>query len=91
VALLALQNRPALPEVARSIDWLAGNWYREPSVLAASLTLLAMQANRMSTGDVERALDRQMAESGPPANLASAGLVLYALTGSRHEFAALVL
>ena len=43
VALLALQDRPALPEVVRSLEWLAGNWHRERSALALSLTLLAMQ------------------------------------------------
>jgi hypothetical protein len=91
VALLALQDRPALPEVARSVEWLAGNWHRERSALAFSLTLLAMHAHRMSSGDVERALRSHVAESGSPANLASAGLMLYALTGSRHEYAALEL
>lgn len=91
VALLALQDRPALPEVVRSLEWLAGNWHRERSALAASLTLLAMRAHRVSFADVERDLHSQLADSGPPANLVSAGLMLYALTGSRHEHAAFVL
>ena len=91
LALLALQDRPALPEVVRSLEWLAGNWHRERSALASSLALLAMQAHRMSSEDVERALRSQVAESGPPTNLASAGLLLYALAGPRHEHAAILL
>lgn len=91
VALLALQDRPALPEVVRSLEWLAGNWHRERSALASSLTLLAMRAHRVSPDDVERDLHSQLADSGPPANLASAALMLHALTGARHEHAGLQL
>ena len=91
VALLALQDRTALTEVARSLDWLTANWQQERSALASSLTLLAMQVHRVSSEDVERDVRSHVAESGLPANLAWAGLMLYALTGPRHEHAALTL
>ena len=91
VALLALQDRTALTEVARSLDWLTANWQQERSALASSLALLAMQVHRVSSEDVERDVRSHVAESGLPANLAWAGLMLYALTGSRHEHAALTL
>ena len=64
VALLALQDRPALPEVARSLEWLAANWHRERSALALSLTLLAMQAHRVSSETLNAPLRSTSAESG---------------------------
>jgi hypothetical protein len=91
LALLALQDRRELPEVVRSLAWLAGNWQREPSALALSLTLIAMRAHHRPADDIERAVCAHVAEAGLPANLASNALALYALTGSRHEYAALAL
>jgi hypothetical protein len=89
LALLALQDRREWPEVVRSLAWLAGNWQRERSALALSLTLIAMRVHRRPADDLERAVCAYVAEAGPPGNLASSALALYALTGSRHEHAAL--
>jgi hypothetical protein len=91
LALLALQDRGGLPEVVRSLAWLAGNWQRERSALALSLTLIAVQVHRRQADELERAVCAHVAEAGLPGNLASIALTLYALTGSRHEHAALTL
>lgn len=91
LALLALQDRRALPEVARSIAWLTLNWQREPSALALSLTQIAMSLYRQFPGDIERALRAHLAAAGPAANIATRAISLYALSGSRHEYAALAL
>ena len=88
LALLALQDRPALPEVARSIEWLAGNWHSEPSSLALSLARIAMHVHRRPARDLERALHAYLASVEPSGNLATCGLTLYALNGSRHGYAA---
>jgi len=91
LALLALQDRRELPEVVRSFAWLAGNWQREPSALASSLTLIAMRGHQRPADDIQRAVCAYVGEAGVPANLAWNALALYALTGSRHEHAALAL
>jgi hypothetical protein len=91
LALLALQHRREWPEVVRSLAWLAGSWPREPSALALSLALIAMQVHRRPADDLERAVCAHIAEAGPPGNLASSALTLYALTGSRHEYVAFAL
>jgi hypothetical protein len=89
LALLALQDRRALPEVPRSVAWLTANWQREPSPLALSLTQIAMSLHRQSPDDVERALRAHVAAAGPAQNIATRAISLYALSGSRHEYAAL--
>ena len=91
LALLALQNRRELPEVARSLAWLAGNWQRERSALALPLTLIAMRVLRRPGDELERAVGAHVAGAGLPGNLVSASLILYSLTESRHEYAALAL
>jgi len=91
LALLALQNRRELPEVARSLAWMAENWTREVSPMASSFALMAMRLYGRPAEDLERALCDRIVKAGPPDNLASTALVLYALTGSRHEYAALAL
>jgi hypothetical protein len=91
LALLALQDRRAMPEVARSLAWLTANWQHEPSVLAWSLALLAMRLNRESADTIEHALRANLASAGPPENLAARALALYALNGRRNGYAALAL
>jgi hypothetical protein len=59
--------------------------------MASSLALMAMRLYGMPMDDLERALSAHIAEAGPVGNLASSALALYALTGSRHEYAALAL
>jgi hypothetical protein len=87
-ALLALQDRGALPEVAKSVAWLAANWRRELSTMALSLALVAMTAHHAAADDVLRELRARLEAAGPPANLASCAQALYALNGARHAFAA---
>ncbi len=89
LGLLALQDRPALPEVARSVTWLVRNWPRERSGLALSLALIAMKVHGRPVEDLEQALRTHAAEAGTAGNLASMAAMLYALTGARHEHAAL--
>lgn len=89
LALLALQNRSALPEVSRSVAWLAGNWSRERSGLALSLALIAMRIHGRAAEDLDQAIRIHTSVAGLPASVSSAALLLYALTGSRHGYAAL--
>ena len=89
LGLLALQDRPALPEVVRSVAWLAINWQRERSALALSLAEMAMTLHGRTIDDLERALWTHAAAAGPPANTSSTAILLYALTGLRHGYAAL--
>jgi hypothetical protein len=91
LALLALRDRRALPEVTRSLAWLAGNWTCEVSTMASSLALVAMRLYGRPAEVLERALCDRIVKAGPPDNLASTALVLYALTGSRHEYVAFAL
>jgi len=89
VALLALRDRRALVEVARSVAWLTANWQREPSALALSLTLIAMRLYRQPAENVDRALYAHLAAAGLAENIATRATALYALTGAVHGFAAL--
>lgn len=88
LALLALQDRRALPQVVRSVAWLDANWRREPSAMALSLSLIAMQIHGRRVDDIQRTLHGLIAERGIPANLASAAMALYALTGWNDGYAA---
>ena len=91
LALLALQDRRALPEVVRSRAWLAANWQREPSAMAMSLALIALNVYREPTDELERVLVAHLATAGPPDNLAVRALTLYALSGRRHGWTAFTL
>ena len=91
VALIALQDRQALPEVERSLAWVVANWRHEPSASTLSLALVAMTLYRQTTDDLERALWAHLAAAGVPGNLATLGLTLYALNGLPHGYAAFTL
>jgi len=84
LALLALQDRRALPEVVRSIEWLDANWQSEPSDQALSLALVAMHVYGERTRNLERALLAHLEAAGPAGSLAAIGSVLYALNGPHH-------
>lgn len=75
--------------MTRSVAWLVGNWTREVSAMASSLALVAMRLYGRPAEDLEGALCDRVVNAGPPGNPASTALVLYALTGPRHEHAAL--
>lgn len=90
IALLAMQDRRALPEVARSVSWLAENWHREASAHALSLALIALRVCGLPAGDVERALRGYLAGRTDPGNLAWRAMALYALARwEGHRYAAL--
>lgn len=89
LALLALRNRRELREVTRSLEWLRRNRLHESSSMALSLALVAMRAYGEPVDDLDGALRHHLAKAGPPANLATAALAAYALSGSRHECEAL--
>lgn len=89
--LLALQDCRGLPEVKKSIAWLAANWRREPSTMALSLALAAMSALHAAADDLARELRARLAAAGPPANLAACAQALCALNGAHHAFAAFLL
>jgi hypothetical protein len=91
IALLALQNQRQLPEVVRSLAWLESNWTREVSAMASSLALMAMRLHNRQADVLEGAVCDHITQGGGPRNLASSALTLYALTGPRHEYAALAL
>lgn len=88
LALIALQDRRALPEVARSIDWLTANWHTEPSASAVSLAKMAMEVFGRPTDDLERALHAHLAGVDSHGSLAALGMTLYALNVSHHGYAA---
>lgn len=89
VSLLALQDRRELPEVQRSVEWLAANWHREASPQALSLARIAMRVHGKRGDDVDRILHSVIADRGVPDNFASAAITLYALTGTIDDYAAL--
>ena len=89
VGLLALQDRPSMPEVERSVDWLLKHWRQEQSPLALALTLIALNLHGIPSEDPERALVALVAQHGVPDNLTSLAVTLYALTGEQHRHAAL--
>ena len=91
LALVALQDRRALPEVVRSRVWLAANWQREPSAMAMSLALIALSVYHDRTDEVERALVAHLAADGLPDSLALRALSLCALNGRRNGWAAFTL
>jgi hypothetical protein len=91
LALLALQDRRALPEVARSVNWLAANWYTEPSAGAISLSIVALRLYGRPTHDLERTLLAHLAEPRSVRDAAICGLTLYALNGAHHGYAAFAL
>jgi hypothetical protein len=87
VGLLALQDRPSMPEVERSVDWLLKHWRQEQSPLALALTLIALNVHGIPSKDPERALLAHVAQHGVPDNLTSLAVILYALTGEQHRYA----
>ena len=89
LALLALQDRLSLPEVDRSTAWLTGNWPQERSALALALSLIAMDVLGRASGEIERTIRAHVVDAGPPQNVFLTALMLYALTGPRHGYAAL--
>jgi hypothetical protein len=89
LALLALQDRPAEPAVARGVDWLADEGLSEPSALALGLAAAALHV----IGGAEAAdfLDGPIADRLPVATdlgqLPGVAWALYALDRHRHDCA----
>ena len=82
LALLALRDKPELPAVVRSLDWLRRNQMRERSLMALSITLVAIRIFGGETAPLEEAIGDLLAAGGAPANLATAALAAYALQGN---------
>ena len=82
LALLALRDKPELPAVVRSLDWLRRNQMRERSLMALAITLVATRVFGGETSPLEEAVGNLLAGAGAPANLATAALAAYALQGN---------
>jgi hypothetical protein len=82
LALLALRDKPDLPAVVRSLDWLRRNQFRERSLLALSMTLVATRVFGGDSRTLEEAIGNLLAATSAPANLATAALTAYALQGN---------
>jgi hypothetical protein len=90
VALLALQDRPSLPAVAHSLEFLERAATTERSGLALSLTLLALGAFGRSTAAVRTALFEQVPTTLAFGNQMAAAMSLFALgTEENHAVFAL--
>jgi hypothetical protein len=88
VALMALQDQRTAPQVARSLEWMTGHMTEEVSGMALSLALLTGIVGGQATEPVEQLLCDHLMQTGLPANLATAAMAVFALTGSSHEAAA---
>ena len=82
LALLALRDKPELPAVVRSLDWLRRNQMRERSLMALSITLVATRIFGLESRTLEEAIGDLLAGAGAPANLATAALAAWALRGN---------
>jgi hypothetical protein len=90
LALLSLQDRPSLPEVARSVSWLEREATSERSGTALALALMALRAYGRSADAVRETLVAQLPTTLNLGKIASAAMSLYALSEA-HRHAAVVL
>ena len=85
LALLSLQDRTSLPEVARSVAFLEREATSERSGTALALALMALRAYGRSTAAVRDALIAQLPTTLGLGKIASAAMSLYALSeAGRH-------
>jgi hypothetical protein len=91
LGLLALQDRKDLFEVTHSLGWLTRSWTSEVSGIATSLSIVAMGCYGLQVEAIKQALCNVIAKNGTPENITTAAMVLYALTGTRHEYEAFAL
>ena len=85
LALLSLQDRTSLPEVARSVAFLEREATSERSGTALALALMALRAYGRSTAAVRDTLVAQLPTTLGLGKIASAAMSLYALSeADRH-------
>ena len=85
LALLSLQDRESLPEVARSVAFLEREATSERSGTALALALMALRAYGRSTAAVRDTLVAQLPTTLGLGKIASAAMSLYALSeADRH-------
>ena len=85
LALLSLQDRTSLPEVARSVAFLEREATSERSGTALALALMALRAYGRSTAAVRDTLIAQLPTTLGLGKIASAAMSLYALSeAGRH-------
>ena len=85
LALLSLQDRTSLPEVARSVAFLEREATSERSGTALALALMALRAYGRSTAAVRDTLIAQLPTTLGLGKIASAAMSLYALSeADRH-------
>ena len=85
LALLSLQDRKSLPEVARSVAFLEREATSERSGTALALALMALRAYGRSTAAVRDTLVAQLPTTLDLGKIASAAMSLYALSeADRH-------
>lgn len=78
-ALIALQDRAAVPHVRRAADWVAVQAPREGSATALALSWLALRALRRDAREVGAALAGTAARAQTFGNAAAAAMLLVAL------------
>lgn len=88
LCLIALHDRRAHDVVVRSLSFLETEWPSEQSGTALGLTALCLRLYGRPTADVEQLLHQRFEITGFLDNVATMGLVLYALTAHDHDAAA---
>ena len=91
LALLSLQDRPALPEVVRSLDFLESHATEERSGTALSLALMALTAFQRPTAAVRDVLIDQLATTVSLGKPSAVAMSLYALNHEGNGHAAVAL
>lgn len=84
VALLALQDRPHVPAVERSVVWLRDSRLKEPSASALAMAAIALRIYDQPVDDVEVRLAADVDRAERVGNLHALATMLYALTASVH-------
>jgi hypothetical protein len=88
LALLAMQDKPDLPQVVRSLAWLEANATVESSAMALGLTAICLQVFKRPVDSVLSSLAAQGAKTSFMGNAHLSALALYALTIGQHRGAA---
>ena len=88
IALVALQDRRAVPAVNSSLAWLSGARSSEPSATALALAAIGLGVNGIEANDVEARLAGDLDRVERIGNLQAMAMMLYVLTADRHRMAA---
>jgi hypothetical protein len=85
IALLAMQDRGALPEVARSVEFLEQHATDERAGVSLALAMMALSAFGRPATNVADALAAQISTTRDFGNQMAAALTLYALGEGGHD------